>query len=256
MASALVFTFTILQILAYGLVAIKLIRSGLSGTYRYLTGLMLFECARVATAGFLRRGSDLYGYFYVFSQPVLWLLYALVTLEVFHVVLRAHPGIAAFSRRSVTVAVVLAALLSASTLALFRKPDSPYWLLESFFTIERVVLCSLLFFVVLLILALAWFPVPLTRNALVHAGVFTFFFGTSTAALLVRTLVGPQAAGMASIALIAATLISLVLWGVLLTPEGEQRKVKAGYRRSPDDEDRVLAQLDAINRTLLGSARK
>jgi hypothetical protein len=50
-----------------------------------------------------------------------------------------------------------------------------------------------------------------------------------------------------------ASLASCVLWIVLLTPAGETRRAKPVHRMSPEDEERLVAHLESINRTLLRS---
>jgi hypothetical protein len=193
---------------------------------------------------------------YFFTQPGVWLFHALMMLEVYQVVFRSQPGISVFSRRVISAAVLLAALLAMGTLFLKPPPDSPYALLESYLAIERAVNFSLFCFVLLLIAFLAWFPVPLARNALVHSAVFSLFFGVKAVALLARTMLGPDITSAASTAVLCVSLVSLGLWASLLTSAGEQVRVRSSYRRDAVDEERLLNQLEMINRTLLRSARE
>jgi hypothetical protein len=75
-------------------------------------------------------------------------------------------------------------------------------------------------------------------------------------AVLARTVVGPEITSVASAAVLCVSLVSLTLWFVLLTAEGEVARVRAGYASSGIDEQRLLQQLENINRTLLRSAKE
>lgn len=242
----------LLQVPGYALLAFKLFRIRLSGVYRYLTAFVLFDLVRVVVSSFLPRNTDLYGYFYLCTQPVMWLLYALMTLEVYQIAFRSQRGIARFSRRVISFAVVVSMAVALATLFLRSHSDS---LFESYLALERAVNFSLLCFVLLLIAFLTWFPVPLARNALVHSGIFSLFFGVKAISMLVRTLGGPAVNPYTNVAVLVASVLSLTLWLLLLTTAGEQAQVRAGYRRSDIDQERLMSQLELINTTLMRSAK-
>jgi hypothetical protein len=50
--------------------------------------------------------------------------------------------------------------------------------------------------------------------------------------------------------------VCLLAWAALLTPAGEQIQTATSRRRDPEAEEKLVAQLDAINRTLLASAKE
>jgi hypothetical protein len=249
--------FTVLQVIGYSGLAVRFWQTGLSRTYRFFFAFLIFESLRVALAAMLPRGSDMYARFYFTTQPALWLFHALMTLEVFKTALQAHPGIATTSRKLIALCLSASVIFAAATVAVdVQRHESTDLILSYFFTLERVVNCSLLLFVVLLMVALAWFPFPLTRNALVHASIFSFFFFAKTVLMLLLVLLGPGFYLIASWTLLAATVSSLILWGTLLTPAGEQSVVRSGYQRDPQTEERLLSQLESLNRSLGGSVRK
>lgn len=251
-----VFLFSALQVMAYLALALRFVQLGLSPIYRYFVVFMVVEAARLALFAALPRGSDLFAYCYFVSQPVLWVFHALITLEVFQIALRNYPGIATGSRYLIAACLGAAVVLAGATLAVELPVHPNSITLESFLAFERAINVSLLCFVGLLVFGLSWFPVPLTRNALVHAGVFSFFFAAKGALVFSRNLLGPDFNDTANRILLAATLISLALWAAFLTKSGEFRKIKSGYKRSPLDETRLLSQMEAINRTLVGSAKR
>jgi hypothetical protein len=256
MPSGVLLILSLAQAPAYALLGYKLYKTGLWSVYKYLAGFAVFDLMRVVIAAAVPRGTDAYALLYLFTQPGVWLFHALMMLEVYQVVFRSQRGISVFSRRAISAAVLLAALLAIGTLFLSPSADSPYGLLESYLVIERAINFSLFCFVLLLIGFLAWYPVPLARNALVHSAVFSLFFGVKALALLARTVVGPEVTPAASAAVLGVSLISLGLWCFLLTSAGEQIHVRSSYRRDAVDEERLLNQLEMINRTLLRSARE
>lgn len=242
---------------AYCVLAARIFQTGLARRYRYFTIFLAFEAICLALTTAISRDADLYGYIYFATQAVVWLLYALMTLEVFNVALQHHQGIASAVRWLIAICVGTSVAVASATLAFnVQRHQSPYEILENFFVLERVVHSSLLCFVFLLVAALGWFPVPLTRNAVIHAGVFAFFFASQTGILLVRNVLGPEFTIAGNWIIFLTTLISLILWGTLLSQEGEAREVRSGISRDPADEERLMAQIDSLNQTLVGSSRR
>jgi hypothetical protein len=250
-----VYASTILQAFGFGAIAWKLVRRGLAKRYRVLLCFALFEGFRVSVAGLIPRGSDLYGYFYLVTQPLGWLLYASLTIEVFTLVFQAHRGIASLSRTVIGAAVIVAAAGASLSFALGQDESGPAGILNTFLALERAVMFSLLGFVLLLALFLSWYPVPLNRNSLAHAIIFTLFFGVNALGLLVITVVGTHWIVPVNYAVLAASLVSIVLWLGAISPEGETAVVRAGYSRDAFDQERLLAQMETINQSLMRSVR-
>jgi hypothetical protein len=244
--------FLLLQVPGYAVLAFRLFRTGLSGVYRYLTVFVIFDLLRVGIASSLRSATDLYAHFYLFTQPFVWLFYALMTLEVYQNAFRSQAGIARFSGRVISCAVAVSTAIAVASLFLSSHSESVF---ENYLALERAINFSLLCFVLVLIAFLSWFPVPLARNALVHSWVFSLFFGVKAVSMLIRTLAGPEVNAATNVAVLVTSVFSLALWAILLTAAGERVQVRAGYRRSGIDQDRLMNQLELINRTLLRSAK-
>lgn len=248
---------TTLQCLGFAVLAAHLFRTGLADTFRPFTILCLFEPIRVAASAWIPRNTDSYAHFYFVTQPVIWTIYIWMTLEVFRGALGSYRALYTLSRQALTGCMVVALLVATATLGLdFRRPGSPYPILELFLLVERTVAVSLLVFVFALMALLTWFPVPLNRNSLAHAVVFTFFFSAKTAMLFSRNLFGPAFTRTGNMLLLAAILISLLLWRILLVRAGSASMVHSGVSRDPETEARLMAQLEDLNQTLAGSLRK
>ncbi|HYO82511.1 MAG TPA: hypothetical protein VES20_14000 [Bryobacteraceae bacterium] len=257
MPTAALLTATAAEIAAYVFLAVQLFRHHLAGTYRWLCCFALADALRLVIGSAIPRRTDLYAWFYLTTQPITWLLLALVTLEIYSGVLHKHAGLAGLSRKAMAGVLGAATILAVLTLPLNASSDGRMRHLESFFLLERTVYFSLLAFVIFLACFLAWYPIRLAQNTLVHFGVFTGYFGTLVAAWFVRTLGGPAFVHAANVLHMTGTIAAACLWAILLRTDGERVSSKAGVRnRTPDEEERILAQLEAINRTLLRSDQR
>jgi hypothetical protein len=246
---------TILQIGSYLLLLSKLVRSGLWRKYRYFSLYIAFESVRLPLMTALPYKSKLYAHVFFATQPIVWILFVLVVLELFQLVLENHAGIASLGRKALTGSLVLSALISGSTLFFELQNTRPEAaLLFNFFLLDRLVMSSLFVLLICLIAFLAYFPVPLVRNFRVHASVFSAYFAARTILMFVVTLFGLDTIAMLNLAGKLLAIICLLSWTFLLTPAGEI--AQPVQRPTSDQEARLLAQLDAINETLLKSARK
>jgi hypothetical protein len=159
------------------------------------------------------------------------------------------------SRKALTWALMISAVISFSTLLLdLQRRNTDSAMLFNFMLLERLIMTSLLVLVLCLIAFLSYFPVPLPQNGRVHACVFATFFAVRTALLFVRTWFGPDTVAVLNIVAYLVMIGCLIAWAWLLSPQGEV--VPHRTRPSTESEERLLAQLDALNETLLRSARK
>ena len=122
--------------------------------------------------------------------------------------------------------------------------------------IERGIVFSLAIFMLLAAAFLVRYPVPLSRNVLVHGAVFGVYFLTKTLALLARTFLGYGVTVYASIFLLAGAVGCLVAWLILLNRAGEAKTVLLRSRFAPAREHELIGELNAINRTLMRAARR
>lgn len=245
----------VLQMVGFGVLTAKLLWSGLAAIYRYLTLRAGFECARVALAYWMPRDTDFYGYFYFTTQPILWILDVLMLLEVYSVVFNQQRGIATFSRKVILAAMAFSAGIAALTFA-FQPVDTLSETLAGVAALERAVNISLLCFIAILVGFLTWFPVRLSRNTLLHSTVFSLYFALRAGASLIRTSISQDLWLVLNTAVLSASVLSIAVWILRLTPQGEEVTVRSGLRRDALEQERLMAQLESINRSLLRTARE
>jgi hypothetical protein len=167
--------------------------------------------------------------------------------------LRNLEGIAGVARRYIQITLALAIVLSLLPLRIEKTPTTPIGYL---FIFERPILSSLLICVLLIMGFLVYYPVPIGRNVLVYlTGYAAYFIGEATAIFLVNNR-GHYSNRWMSDLTVVFPVICLMFWLFCLNRRGEEKSVVVGHQWNPADEQRLRAQLDAINASLLRSARK
>ena len=148
--------------------------------------------------------------------------------------------------------IAVSVAISAMSLIPKIKPEMPQrsTIIGFFFAAERGIDFSLAIFILLIMLFLAFFPVPLSRNVKVHAALYSAYFLSSTLVLLLRSTLGLYLKDQVDLLLMAASCGCIFGWIFLLSPEGEQVRSGSPPAR-PGEEARLLGHLDSLNRILL-----
>ena len=247
----------ILSLAASALTAAKLFRSGLYRRYRIFFAYLLFRVPYVACSLSLDARSAGYFWFWSTTQPLVWLLYLLVVLELYRLILERHRGLYTAGRWAVQTCMAISVIISIASLLPRFTPSTPQVskVVGVMLAIERGVDLSLALFIVLMLLFLAFYAVPLSRNVSVHAILYAVFFLSNTLVLLVRSLFGMQVHDLGNLMLTGVSAGCTFGWLFLLTPKGEEvwaHKPLLGAEM----EERILYQLDTLNSTLLKVTRK
>jgi len=102
---------------------------------------------------------------------------------------------------------------------------------------------------------LVWYAVPLCRNVVVHAVIYTVFFLSLTMGTLLYSVFGMKNIDALNTGLTAMSTACTLAWFFLLSRSGEEVRVKLPWI-GPEQEERILSQLDSMNAALLRTARK
>jgi hypothetical protein len=255
--SALVNSLIILSAAGSLATAIKLFWTGLFRRYRFFFVYLIFRLFSSSIPLLLDYRSRLYLRVFLVMEPVSWILFALMLLELYRLVLDRHRGLYTLGRWAMYFAMVVSILVSVLSLLPKIRPSMGYEdrLLGYTIAAERGIYLSLATFLVLILLFLTRYPVPLSRNVIVHAAVFSVYFTSNTLILLARALFGLRFNETASGFLLAISVLCVYAWLVLLSPRGEEVRVQLPHF-GPEHEERILRQLDAINATLLRVSRE
>ncbi len=246
------------QTALYAVLTAKLWRDGLLLRYRFFATYIVLQLVVSLVRSAIRYGTDAYAYFYFASQPVLILGAFLAISEVYTLVLKDRAEIARLGRRLLPWSVVAAVVLSGITLFVrWSSEGSKSPILESYFTTEQFLYCSILLVVLLISGFLLYFPVPLSRNVILHSSLFACYLFIQVSARLLRIYMGSSATELLNVALMTFGVVCLLIWLMRLTPEGDLVMTKAGAPVwTEEQERRLLGHLDSINTTLQNSAKK
>ena len=223
---------------------------------RFFQLYLIFHATRGAILLWLPPNRTWYGHLYFATEPVAWVLYVLIVVEVYTLALRSFTGILALTKW-VLVAVVAAALV-VSLLSLVPDVNSPhpFPIVQLATAAGRALCTSLALFLLGAALFFIAYPIPLSRNTIIHSAVCSVYFLTLAAAYFVHNVVGPESWPVVNLTLVAITAATFLAWILLLKPEGEHVIVRHRPQWSPEAEEQMLARLDALNGVLLRSIRK
>ena len=194
------------------------------------------------------------------TQPLIWLSYLLVVAELYNLSLRQYRGIYSLGRWFFFGAVALSVIISALTVlptistvaTVARRPTLLYY----YAFIERGLVTSLGIFLLLLLVLVAWFAVPLSRNLLRHCTIYSVYFFANNVTALYWHTGSRQATYASNIGKLSVAVGCYMCWVFLLTRRGEDRTTSLSLGRNPIEEQRLLGQLENLNATLLRTARK
>lgn len=172
--------------------------------------------------------------------------HVLVILELCRVLLRGLPGITSVARRYVKWTLALAIV---SSLLLLGAERVPATMTGYFLTCERAIVSSLVIVVLLMMLFLAYYPVPLNRNVITYSIGYAVYFLTKAGAIFLRNL-GPMWQRELSTVLVGISTACLIFWLLTLSRRGEIKTIIAGHHWSSEEEERLLSHLKAINASL------
>jgi hypothetical protein len=254
--NALVLLFQVVSGVLAALVAGKLYTTGLHRRYRAFFWYMLFRIVEGVWPNFIDIKSGLYAWVWVFTEPISLFLYILVVLELARLVLENHQGLYTLGRWSIYFGMAISVVLSILSLLPRIKPNmtqrSKY--MGYVFALDRAVTLCMAIFLILMLFLISRYPVKLSRNVLLHACLYTLFFICNTLDFILARVFGlPHYAAIDTSRMIVACLC-LLCWFLFLSPEGEEAQRQV-LHYSPEHEERLLYQLDAINTTMLKISR-
>ena len=257
-SAALVRFLELLILAGCALTGVKLFLNGLYRRYRALTAYLVFRAfATGATLLFFNKSSSPeYMKFWILTEPILWVFYILNVIELYSLVLEKHRGLYTLGRWFLYAGLSISVVISG--LALLPKLNGGTAQVSKvmgyYIAIERGVDFALLIFLLLILLWLTQYPVPLSRNVVMHSLAYSILFLSSSAGLFVRAVFGVQVSSSVSTFFLGIGTACILIWLVFLTPKGEEVRVSLPIF-GPEQEQRILGHLEALNNTLLKVSR-
>jgi len=230
---------------------VKLAVTGLIRIYVWFSAFLCFEIARGLILLWIPPNTGLYAWIFLITEPLMWILYIMVVLELYEVALRKYQGVATLSRWILSAGMAVSVAVSALTLWMdLSRPTGQYRVLVYYSVVERGLIFSLSLFLLLITGFLAWFPLSISRNIRLHASVYFLYFLSSTLALFLRNVAGYSISPMVSNILSLLDAVCFALWLGGLSRRGEERLV-VRRKWQPEDEERLMRQLDALSTAVL-----
>jgi len=243
------------------LIAAKLYRTSLHRRYPVFFAYFIFRFISAIWAICFDVRSNTYFFFYIFSQPVNWIFYVWVVLEMCAQVLKRHRGIYTLGKWAMSAGMT--ASVTISLLSMFAKfqaapPQKSVSLNTSIinytYAADRGVTLCMAIFLILMLLLLTRYPVPLSRNVVLNAATYTLFFISNTLNVILATVLGKGRFSELDTYLGGVSALCMTVWLLFLTPKGEEVQINVPHM-APESERRLLIQLDALNNSLLKAGR-
>jgi hypothetical protein len=237
------------------LLSAHLYRSGLHRRYRAFSLFMMFFTLQNTVFVVVASKSDAYQKFWVLTEPIEWLFYVWIVLELYSLVLQDYQGLYTVGRWSLIVAISFALLASGFSLVVPSHATQQGHLMAYYYVAERAVYFSLAVFLLTMLALLMRYPITLNRNVIIHSVVFSAYFLSNTAIFLLLSTRGFGAIRLAIFATQAVNLGALGTWLAMLNKAGEQRRQRLRPAQMPGREERLIGQLNGLNMLLLRAAR-
>jgi hypothetical protein len=253
------------EVLALALIfRLLLLRGGGSRVYRIFVGflavqslgvLAYFVCAKWPLIDYQTVWFFFTALLAIFS---LWLAYSLALA-----VLAELPGILRFSRRLLNIAFPVAVLIAFST------AKSEYWmtpshsmrpltdqLIYAFVVAEKGLSMAAVIVLIVILAFILWFPVKMSKNLAVFSIGLVVYFAAKTALKLLTIYSSVNAAPVIDLCVSGILVLCFLYWMVFLTAEGQRAEVRVGHGWRPEEQEKLLGQLEALNGALMRSSQQ
>jgi hypothetical protein len=203
-----------------------------------------------------------YELLWICFEIVFWPTYVWVVYNILGAVLSQLPGILGFARRMLTLAfaVSFGAALGSGLLEvnMVRYRAVSWGPLDSMVSMveigDRVLSCVAVGVLLVALGLICWFPIQMPRNLAAFIGGFVVYFTARSIIEVVVSLGNDSELTRNLPALVF--ILCYVYWGAALSRAGELSQVRVGHRWNRREQDRLIAQLDALNASLMRQNRR
>ncbi len=246
-----------LDLIFSGLLSIRLCFLRLAPRYRFFVVFLIVSTLRPLAMWPLDPSSETYRVVWKSTEPIVWILYTLVVLELCSLIFKEYRGIQALGRWTVYGSLAASVFLSTVILApTWRNSKEPILSTPRFLMVERGIDSALVFLLLLLLAFLVVLPIPLSRNVVIHSVLYAVFFVTSSVGILFVNLTGFEVGRVVSAGVQGIFLLCLIGWITLLSRQGETKLAEFRKPLPAAYEQRLVEQLAHINATLLRASAK
>jgi hypothetical protein len=233
----------------------RLMWLGLARRYGWLAGYLLADVLQSVLTFGSKPYSLWYGSVFFATEGIKSIFSIGLSVQLWLLALRGYPGVARYGRRTAFY-LLLGALALAAAGLLLQPPRSVNQGAFShyFYAIEGALDSMVGLFLVTATLFLLWFPVKVSRNVALIMGGFVFTLAQEWAGLLLVNLY-PKSMYSVDAGMLILQFGCLIIWTAAIQIRGETTTTVTGHRWKPEEMERLLGQLDAINRRLEQASR-
>ncbi|MGA2135701.1 MAG: hypothetical protein ABSH50_25700 [Bryobacteraceae bacterium] len=240
------------------MLSVRLTLSGLHRRYRAFFIYLIFAALQEGVLGSINPAGKPYYYIWAYTEPVAWVLYVWVVLELYGLVLEDYQGLATVGRWALIAGIVLALAASGLSLIIPSQHTPQGHLMTYYYVTERAVYFSLVVFLVSILGFLLQYPIVLSRNIIVHSMVFSVYFVSTTIIYTVLSTSGLEKERLEIVGDVmnGINIAALGVWLVMLNKAGESLKQRLRPAWMPGREEDLVHQLNQLNTALLRATRK
>lgn len=196
-------------------------------------------------------------------RPIAWILSLWMVYALVDAMLTNLPGLLGISRKVLNivfgcalVAAIAAAWVEYFASGLAAVRDRLDLALGVSLVFEQIIFTAAVAVLLIMLSLILWFPVQMPRNLAVFSVGFVVFFSVSAVVLLLHTYW--RAAGVRLVSDILTYVLAACYgyWLIFINRAGELRPVRMGHSWQPAEQQRLIAQLEAMNATLVSSSNR
>lgn len=238
-----------LSVAAELILAARLLLQGLGGVYpSLLTGGCVFalRSSLLILSVHHSYSRSTMGDAWKLTEPLVWLAWSWIVLELFSKWTGSYRGIGRFGRFLFGAFVSIALLVS---LILFPFEWKALFFAHDFriyYILTRVLMATLALFTFMVWLFFRNYPAAVAPNVVRHTHITAAYFAVNALSYLALTLNGPKMVAEVNLAIVAVSAGCFSAWAILLTRKGEERESMPAIQ--PED----MARIERVNRELLG----
>jgi len=246
--------------------AIRLLTLGLHRIYRIFCAFLIFDVLTSSLALWVQLEQPKalnYKVIWMIFTPLDWVFYLTLVYALLSALLAKFPGILGFSKRVLHISLLVGAVIGVFTarpefLAYERMRHVQAFdrIVSAAMVTDRVVSMMALLALAASIIFILWFPVQMPRNLAVFCIGLVVFFAAQTSMRIVYSL-GPHVdIDLFNLVISLVFSACLLYWLIFINKAGEQVPTRIGHSWNAAEQQRLLAQLEAMNATLLRAARR